>query len=117
MNRMRQIQTLFVLLSLFLIGCQPEKEQTSPPNIVLFFVDDMGWQDTSVPFWDQPTNFNKTYKTPNMERLAKKGVKFTNAYATPVCSPTRVSLMTGMTAARHRVTNWTLQPDTLQPME
>ena len=117
MNRMRQIPTLFVLLSLFLIGCQLEKKQTSPPNIVLFFVDDMGWQDTSVPFWDQPTNFNKTYKTPNMERLAKKGVKFTNAYATPVCSPTRVSLMTGMNAARHRVTNWTLQPDKLQPME
>lgn len=117
MNRMRQIPTLFVILSLFLIGCQLEKQQTSPPNIVLFFVDDMGWQDTSVPFWDQPTNFNKTYKTPNMERLAKKGVKFTNAYATPVCSPTRVSLMTGMNAARHRVTNWTLQPDKLQPME
>src|SRR6056300_2071141 len=117
MNRMRQIQTLFVLLSLFLIGCQPEKEQTSPPNIVLFFVDDMGWQDTSVPFWNQLTNFNKTYKTPNMERLAKKAVKFTNAYATPVCSPTRVSLLTGMNAARHRVTNWTLYPDQQQPME
>ena len=52
MNRMRQIPTLFVLLSVFLIGCQLEKKQTSPPNIVLFFVDDMGWQDTSVPFWD-----------------------------------------------------------------
>ena len=88
-----------------------------PPNIVLFFVDDMGWQDTSVPFWNQPTSFNSLYKTPNMERLAKKGVKFTNAYATPVCSPTRVSLMTGMNAARHRVTNWTLRPDQKQPME
>ena len=106
---------VLALLSLFL-GCQtPSVER--PPNIVLFFVDDMGWQDTSVPFWNQPTPFNVLYKTPNMERLAKKGVKFTNAYATPVCSPTRVSLMTGMNAARHRVTNWTLKPDQKQPME
>jgi len=89
----------------------------SQPNIVLFFVDDMGWQDTSVSFWNQRTPYNDLYQTPNMERLAKEGMKFTQAYATAVCSPTRVSLMTGMNAARHRVTNWTLQKDKLQPME
>ena len=113
------MQRLFslILFLFFLWSCQTQKSESTPPNIVLFFVDDMGWQDTSVPFWNQPTEFNKTYKTPNMERLAQKGVKFTNAYATPVCSPTRVSLMTGMNAARHRVTNWTLRPDQKQPME
>ena len=68
---------VLALLSLFL-GCQTPLVER-PPNIVLFFVDDMGWQDTSVPFWNQPTPFNAIYKTPNMERLAKKGVKFTNA--------------------------------------
>jgi len=77
----------------------------------------MGWQDTSVPFWHQSTPFNDRYRTPNMERLAMQGMKFTQAYATPVCSPTRISLMTGMNAARHRVTNWTLHKDKLQPME
>lgn len=87
------------------------------PNIVLFLVDDMGWQDTSVPFWEQETPFNSLYTTPNMERLAAQGMKFTQAYATPVCSPTRISLMTGMNAARHRVTNWTLVKDSIQPME
>ncbi|GLR16546.1 sulfatase [Portibacter lacus] len=87
------------------------------PNIVLFFVDDMGWQDTSLPFWDRKTPYNDIYRTPNMERLAKEGIKFTQAYATPVCSPTRVSLMTGMNAARHRVTNWTLHKDVLKPQE
>jgi arylsulfatase A-like enzyme len=61
----------------------------------------LGWQDTSVPFWDKVTPLNEKYKTPNMERLQAKGVKFTNAYSTPVCSPTRVSLITGMNAARH----------------
>ncbi len=78
-----------------------------PPNIVVFLVDDMGWQDTSVPFWDKKTILNERYRTPNMERLAAGGMKFTNAYATPVCTPTRISLLTGMNAAHHRVTNWT----------
>jgi arylsulfatase A-like enzyme len=97
------------LLLLFVAGI-PGFSQQKPaqkPNIILFMVDDMGWQDTSVPFHTEQTPLNKRYHTPNMERLAEKGVKFTNAYATPLCSPTRVSLLTGMNAARHRVTNWT----------
>jgi len=79
------------------------------PNIVLFLVDDMGWQDTSVPFHTEVTELNRRYRTPHMEQLAKVGMKFTQAYACSVCSPTRVSLMTGLNAARHRVTNWTLR--------
>ena len=90
------------------------------PNIVLFMVDDMGWQDTSVPFhWQDgkpvPSALNARYaaagRTPNMERLAKRGMTFTNAYACAVCSPSRCSLMSGMNAARHRVTDWTLGVD------
>jgi arylsulfatase A-like enzyme len=82
---------------------------TTAPNIVLFLVDDMGWQDTSVPFAEETTPLNRRYRTPSMERLASVGMKFTQAYACSVCSPTRVSLMTGLNAARHRVTNWTLR--------
>ena len=81
---------LFLLLTFFSVlswSCITDNKKEQPPNIILFFVDDMGWQDTSVPFWTKRTLFNEIYKTPNMERLAKKGVKFTNAYATPVCSP------------------------------
>lgn len=107
---------IFILVSC-LISCEPEELQEVPPNIIVFLVDDMGWQDTSVPFWTKRTPFNNRYQTPNMERLAREGMKFTQAYATPVCSPTRVSLMTGMNTARHRVTNWTLRRDSLQPME
>ncbi|GJM31388.1 MAG: sulfatase [Saprospiraceae bacterium] len=103
------------LLSALAFSCQ-QKDPT-PPNIILFFVDDLGWQDTSLPFWTETTDFNRLYQTPNMERLAAQGMKFTQAYATPVCSPTRVSLLTGMNAARHRVTNWTLYKDKLQPIE
>ena len=67
----------------------------------------MGWQDCSLPFWDKKTPLNMIFRTPNMERLAAQGMKFTNAYSNPVCTPTRVSLMTGMNVARHNVTNWT----------
>lgn len=79
------------------------------PNIIYFLVDDMGWQDTSLPFWKEKTPLNERYYTPNMERLASQGMTFTQAYACPVSSPSRVSLITGMNAARHRVTNWTLE--------
>ena len=78
------------------------------PNIIIFFVDDMGWQDCSLPFHEQRTKWNDIYRTPNLEKLAAEGMKFTHAYAAPVCSPSRVSLMTGMNAIRNKVTNWTL---------
>lgn len=100
-----------LLVLLLLLSCKTAVEQTIKPNIILFMVDDMGWQDTSVPFWKDKTNFNKIYSTPNMVRLSKEGMKFTQAYATPVCTPTRVSLISGMNAARHRVTNWTFNRD------
>ena len=85
--------------------------QEARPNIILFMVDDMGWQDTSVPFWRDTTSYNRMYDTPNMERLAKQGMKFTQAYACSISSPSRCSLLTGANNARHRVTNWTLQKD------
>jgi arylsulfatase A-like enzyme len=101
------------IITVILFGCsQPaEKESITQPNIVFFFVDDMGWQDTSLPFHTETTKLNEQYHTPNMEQLAREGVKFTQAYATAVCSPSRISLMTGMNAARHKVTTWTLIKD------
>ncbi len=83
------------------------------PNILVFLVDDMGWQDTSLPFLvdgggnDITTPLNNRYRTPNMETLATKGMKFTNAYAMPVCTPSRCCLTTGNNSARHHITTWT----------
>lgn len=105
------------LLSLH-AGGQAETPQkgAKAPNIILFLVDDMGWQDTSVPFARDTTAYNRLFHTPNMERLAERGLVMTNAYAASVSSPSRCSLLTGSHPARHRVTNWTLQqnkaPDT-----
>lgn len=107
-QRLIKFGLIFLVFSSFTFFVKKESP-SDKPNIILFFVDDMGWQDTSVPFWKEKTALNRLYHTPNMERLATEGMKFTQAYASSVCSPTRVSLMTGMNAARHKVTNWTLR--------
>ncbi|HRJ10900.1 MAG TPA: sulfatase [Prosthecobacter sp.] len=84
----------------------------APPNVVVFLVDDMGVMDTSVPFLTSGSGeprrhpLNDYYRTPAMERLAARGIRFNNFYAMSVCSPTRISIMTGQNAARHRATNW-----------
>ena len=95
---------LFLLLT---THAQVVHKTVTRPNIVLFLVDDMGWMDTSVPFGDSTYPLNRRYHTPNMERLARQGMKFTNAYAMPVCTPTRTSLLSGVNAAHLGITNWT----------
>ena len=77
------------------------------PNIVFLIVDDMGWVDSSVAYGEQVYPNNLRYNTPNMQRLASQGVMLTNAYACPVSTPTRTSLLTGVNAAHSRITNWT----------
>lgn len=107
---MKKIVFKLVTLSLILLACTQSactEPSNTKPNIILFLVDDMGWQDTSLPFWNQATPLNKKYHTPNMERLASEGMKFTNAYAAPVCTPTRTSLLSGQNAAHTGITNWT----------
>jgi len=70
------------------------------PNFVFFLIDDMGWTDLGC--------FGSTfYETPNIDRLAAQGMRFTSAYAAcPVCSPTRASIMTGKYPARLHLTNY-----------
>ena len=106
---MKTVESLSIsALTLLSVAAQAQQKQ---PNILLFMVDDMGWQDTSVPFHSEITPLNQRYHTPSMERLADMGTKFTQAYASSVSSPSRCSLLTGANAARHRVTNWTLRKD------
>ena len=77
----------------------PPAQETSW-NIVLILVDDLGWTDLGV----MGSTF---YETPNIDRLADEGMRFTNAYAaTTVCSPTRASILTGQYPARLHVTDW-----------
>ncbi len=98
-----------LLLGATLLATSPEAN----PNVVVVLVDDLGWQDTSVPFHDERTPFNDRYHTPNMERLAREGALFTDGYASaPVCTPTRASLLTGRSPARNRITYWTFDRNT-----
>ena len=70
------------------------------PNIVLFLIDDLGWMDLGC----QGSTY---YQTPNIDRLAEEGVRFTDAYAAcAVCSPTRAALLTGKYPARLLLTDW-----------
>lgn len=70
----------------------------SQPNIILILADDFGWADTTL-------GGSRYYRTPNLERLAQQGVYFPNAYtASPLCSPTRASIMTGQSPARTGLT-------------
>lgn len=107
---------LFALTAAVLLCWRSLPAAEIRPNIIIFLVDDMGVMDTSVPFLTdeagQPKRYplNDYYRTPNMERLASRGVRFNNFYAMSVCSPTRISILTGQNAARHRTTNW-INPD------
>ena len=72
----------------------------SRQNVVYILVDDLGWRDLGC----YGSSF---YETPRIDRLAAQGIRFTNAYAAcPVCSPTRVSIMTGKYPARLATTDW-----------
>lgn len=72
---------------------------SGPPSIVFILVDDLGWSNIGC-------YGSEFYETPNIDRLAAKGVRFTNAYAAcPVCSPTRASILSGKYPARVGVTN------------
>lgn len=73
--------------------------QQNKPNLVFILADDLGWSDVS------PNGQTTFYKTPNLERLAKRGMLFSRAYsASPLCSPTRSSIMTGLSPARTGIT-------------
>ncbi len=117
------ISGLVIIAMALLFGAFSKAKGQDLPNIILFLVDDMGLMDTSVPMLtdeDGPSSpdgharsgnpqrhpLNDWYRTPNMERLAAMGVRFSNFYSHNVCSPTRVSIMNGQNSASHRTTDY-----------
>ncbi len=78
----------------------PSRAAAEKLNVVLIVADDLGWADLGC-------YGSKYHQTPNLDRLARSGVRFTDAYAgAPVCSPTRATLMTGQYPARLNLTDW-----------
>ncbi len=90
MNRITPCQVLLLILAVLINGGASARAEPTArlPNIVLIFIDDMGYGDIG-PFG------NTKVRTPNLDRMAKEGMKFNYFYATPVCSMSRASLMTG----------------------
>lgn len=76
--------------------------EQAPPNFIIFYMDDLGWAQTSVKMMDsEPLSVSNFYQTPNLEKLAERGMKFSNAYApTPTCTGSRISIQFGKTSAR-----------------
>ncbi|WP_217699546.1 sulfatase [Salegentibacter holothuriorum] len=99
--------SIIFLLCLGLISCknktqdsQADELVTNKPNVLFLLVDDLGWKDLSIYGSD-------FYETPNIDRLAQTGARFTNAYApNPVCSPTRAAILTGKYPSRVGITDW-----------
>ena len=87
---------------LALAGCQKADDR---PNIIFFLVDDFGWADTQVPFGPEVYPTNGRHDTPNFVEMASEGAILTNAYACPLSSPTRTSILTGVSSAHTHVTN------------
>ncbi len=94
------LSLLTLVAGLLLGGLVCVGAETPPVNVVLMVADDLGAMDLGVAG-------SRFHRTPNLDRLAREGVRFTQAYsACTVCSPTRAALMTGKHPARLRITDW-----------
>src|SRR5688500_6850867 len=96
------MKATLLILVLALAGVSSAKPQAASPrpNIIVILIDDLGWADLSC-------HGSTFYRTPNIDRLASQGVRFTNGYsACVVCSPTRAAILTGRHPARTGVTDW-----------
>ncbi len=96
---MRKTLFLFATVLLLIAGCSPE-QSNKKPNIIMIFIDDMGWADLSC--------FGNTdAQTPNIDKLASEGIRFEQFYVnSPICSPSRVALSTGTYPQRWNITSY-----------
>lgn len=100
----RLLSVVGAVVAFWMLSSRAMAEQSTPetprPNIVFLLVDDLGWADLGC----YGSSF---YETPNIDRLAERGVRFTQAYAAcSVCSPTRASIVTGRHPVRVDITDW-----------
>src|SRR5215203_2995190 len=88
---------------LVLIGSVATAAEAPRPNIILIMADDLGYETLGC-------NGGESYKTPNLDRLAAGGVRFDRCQVQPVCTPTRVQLMTGLSNARNYINFGLMDP-------
>jgi len=96
---MKEIKFKVVIFCVLLLACNPDKPSTSiPPNVIVVMTDDQGYGEFSF-------NGNPVTNTPNIDRMAKEGIQFTDFHVAPMCTPTRGQLLTGMDAFRNGAIN------------
>ncbi|WP_179351290.1 sulfatase [Winogradskyella vidalii] len=96
------LTALAILLFFSNYGISQEKKDLIKPNVIIFYVDDLGWQDTELNNLDEPS----PWETPNISKLAKDGITFTNAYSpAPTCAPSRAALLSGLHPTKTGVTH------------
>ena len=103
-NLIRTIYALAATVAFVALACGPDSKPPEPaPNIILIVTDDQGWTSVSYPSDPDVAGSMSDYiETPNMARMAERGMRFTDGYApNAMCSPTRHSLLFGQNAARH----------------
>ena len=101
---MRLINKIFIGMSvitpIIFYSCMDQSNEDMKPNVIFILVDDLGWNDLGY-------TGSKFYESPNIDTLSNYSFQFTNAYsASPVCSPTRASIMTGKHPSRVNITDW-----------
>jgi arylsulfatase A-like enzyme len=100
----RSLPVFLLVAAGFLAACSPRATtEQARPNIVLIMADDLGYETLSV-------NGSTSYRTPNLDALAATGMRFTHAHATPLCTPSRVQLMTGKYGFRNYIGFGLLDP-------
>ena len=99
MNMVSPVTLLTALLLVPPMTLHAANAPAGKPNIILILADDLGWSDLGCYGTD-------LHETPHLDRLAQQGVRFTDAYAMSVCTPSRAALLTGKHAARLRMTIW-----------
>ena len=103
MKKTKRIVLIAVFAGLFAADsarAMASVKKPEPPNVLFILIDDMGWRDLGC-------TGHEIHETPNIDRLAARGMRFTDGYAaSPVCSPTRASIMTGKYPSRTGISNW-----------
>ena len=103
MIKLNHVVVLFCAITVFTYTLSPlHGADKAAPNFILFYMDDFSWNQTSFRMMDsEPDSQHSFYETPQLEKLAKRGLRFTNSYCpTPTCTGSRVSIQFGQTSAR-----------------
>jgi len=104
--KLRSAANVFLCLVFCMVLAQYTIANESSPNILFILADDMGWNGTSVQMDPDVANSQSDfYQTPNLEALAARGMRFSNAYASPNCSPSRAAIQTGKSTAQLQLTD------------